>query len=280
MVQFAWEMEFSPLILARGKAYYEAGRVTQIRQMGNRVQATVIGTEAYTTEAELPEGVPQWLQCTCPYAMQANCKHMAALLFEIEAGEYTFTDEDPAPPIQLVERVEIPEQWRDAIATLPEKMVRTKLVEQAEKNGQLRLELTIRYLGHLPQGQINNWKADLQQYAMEGMNLRGYVDQGEVEALLWEAQYLLDTMIPLLLEIGTIMDAFNLTWTVCETMAEIPMEDAYHEKDRLFSNCGAYFLEIMEKASQEQKEEMRAWYQTHADTLPDETATQLKSCFC
>lgn len=86
---------FTPWMLARGLKSYEDGRVTRILQQGNTICATVKGTEEYNTEVDLPGGMLTFARCTCPYAAQENCKHMAALLYAVDAGEFTFTDEMP-----------------------------------------------------------------------------------------------------------------------------------------------------------------------------------------
>ena len=90
-----WEEAFAPHILARGKKYFEEGRVSKIIQYGNRITAHVDGTEDYCVEIDLPGGVPDNWLCTCPYAIQGDCKHKAAVLFAVEAGEYTFTGDPP-----------------------------------------------------------------------------------------------------------------------------------------------------------------------------------------
>lgn len=94
--------------------------MTRILQQGNTICATVKGTDEYNTEVDLPGGMLTFARCTCPYAAQANCKHMAALLYAVDAGEYTFTDEMPERnDFHVIERVNVKEHWFDAVDAFP-----------------------------------------------------------------------------------------------------------------------------------------------------------------
>lgn len=267
----SWKNEFMPWILARGQRYYEDGRVTRIYQRGNTIRATVIGTEDYNTEVDLPGGVPKFMLCTCPYAVQANCKHMAALLFAVEESDYTFTDDIPERNnFHVIDRVNVKEYWLDAIDTLPEAVTRAELMKLAERDKDLRLKLTVKYLGSLPDGQINNWKVDLQEIAFSYMNHRGYIGQDDVYEFLWEAQNILRKTLPSLMRANAIMDAFKLTWMVYETVAEVPMDDSDCDIDLLISDCEDYWREQFEKSTDKQKEEIHGWYWEHRTSIqPD-----------
>lgn len=275
-----WKNEFMPWILARGQQYYEDGRVTRIYQQGNTIRATVIGTEDYNTEVDLPGGTPKFMLCTCPYAVQSNCKHMAALLFAVEESDYTFTEEIPERnSFHVIERVNIKESWLDAINNLPEAVIRAELMKLAERNEDLRQKLTIKHLGGLPDGQINNWKADLQEIAFSYMNHRGYIDQCDVYEFLWEAQNILENAIPSLMKVNAIMDAFKLTWMVYETVAEVPMDDSDHDIDLLISDCEDYWREQFKMSIDTHKEEMHSWYWNHRTSIQPEIRQELDRFF-
>lgn len=279
-MEASWKKEFMPWILARGQKYYEDGRVTRIYQQGNTIRATVKGTEDYNTEVDLPGGVLKFAFCTCPYAVQANCKHMAALLYAVEASEYTFTDELPARnEFHVIERVEVKEHWLDAIDRLPEAVLRAELMKLAERDHSLRLKLTILYLGGLPEGQINNWQADLQEIAFSYMNQRGYIEQDDVYDFLLEAQNLLEEVSPILIKASAVMDAFKLTWMVYETVMEVPMDDEDNDTSILICDCEDAWREQFEKATESQKEEMHGWYWEHRTSIQPKGIADLDRIF-
>ena len=174
-----WEEAFAPHILARGKKYFEEGRVSKIIQYGNRITAHVDGTEDYCVEIDLPGGVPDNWLCTCPYAVQGDCKHKAAVLFAVEAGEYTFTGDPPEFEEDIpIEHPSLP--WYDAVEKLPADTLRKFLLDYADRNDEIREYLSIWYLHGLPEGLLEQWKANLRSYANTKAEGRRYVPEDEV----------------------------------------------------------------------------------------------------
>ena len=118
-----WKHLFDSLILMRGQTYYRSGRVFRVVKKGNVYSGVVRGSENYAVTAKfLPTGALSSLGCSCPHAGKGNfCKHMAALLFAVEAGEYQ--EETDTMSAQSI--------WKDAV--LPEEEIR-KIAEEYEKD--------------------------------------------------------------------------------------------------------------------------------------------------
>lgn len=82
-----WKDLFRTHILERGLNYYEEGCVTLLEQTSTGYTAVVEGTDDYDVEIEIRADRVYDMTCTCPYAAEGNyCKHMAAVLYEIEEG--------------------------------------------------------------------------------------------------------------------------------------------------------------------------------------------------
>ena len=80
-----WKNEFSDIILERGYDYYMEDRVNIIKFTRSNVSAFVRGYDNYDVEIKLSNGEISSMYCNCPYAQEGhNCKHMAAVLYEIE----------------------------------------------------------------------------------------------------------------------------------------------------------------------------------------------------
>ena len=72
-------------ILARGEMYYYDGAVQDLEKTEHGYHAVVEGTEDYEVDIEMEDKQICEMYCTCPYAADGNnCKHMAAVLYEIE----------------------------------------------------------------------------------------------------------------------------------------------------------------------------------------------------
>ena len=80
-----WTGLFNSTILGRGKAYYRSGRVKDFTENSEGFTMHVRGMRNYTvTIGTDAGGNVTKLQCSCPFAGKAECKHMAAGLFYLE----------------------------------------------------------------------------------------------------------------------------------------------------------------------------------------------------
>jgi len=85
-----WDYLFSHLILSRGSQYYRKGQVQNLVQNGSDYRAEVVGSVVYRVSVQLANERAPKLTCTCPYAQEGKrCKHMAAVLYAIDAGYAT-----------------------------------------------------------------------------------------------------------------------------------------------------------------------------------------------
>ncbi len=261
----AWKNEFEPWIFARGRKYFEEERVNQITQDGNLILATVSGTEEYRVELELPGGSVNYMSCSCPYFRNGNnCKHIAAALFAIKDGEYTFTDDPPTSPITIAERVPVEERWLEAIDTLPEEVIRKELLKLADRDERLKLRLSLLLTGKLPEGQLNNWKADVQEIAASYMSRGRYIREEDMVEYIYEETLFLKNKLAALKSVNATMDAFYLTSMVYETVMEIPLEDKEDvELFLLMDDCEEAWEELFAKAAPDEMKLMHQWYWEH-----------------
>ena len=106
-----WKYLFDSAILTRGRDYYRSGRVFRVTKKDSEYAGVVRGTENYAVTAKfLPSGALSSLGCSCPHAREGNfCKHMAALLFAVEAGEYQTAAEVSAQDHSIWKDAAVPE---------------------------------------------------------------------------------------------------------------------------------------------------------------------------
>lgn len=123
----SWKAQFPGWILERGRTYRQMGRVHRLTHRGREISAVVEGTENYHVTVRFSAGMPESASCTCPYAAQGSlCKHVAALLCELEALNYTPDDQGFAPT------------WEDAVQELSPDTLRVVLRNQAEQDPELQ----------------------------------------------------------------------------------------------------------------------------------------------
>ncbi|MCI8993720.1 MAG: DEAD/DEAH box helicase family protein [Eubacterium sp.] len=80
-----WKYLFSQTVLQRGRQYQNRGAVRNLVKNGDVYKARVWGRALYSVAIRIHEdGYVQSMTCNCPFAHDGNnCKHMAAVLFEI-----------------------------------------------------------------------------------------------------------------------------------------------------------------------------------------------------
>lgn len=261
-VDLNWKEEFAPHILVRGKKYFEEGRVSKIIQYGNRIVAHVDGTEDYCVEIELPGGVPDCWLCTCPYAVKGSCKHKAALLFAIEAGEYTFTGDPPEFEEDIpTGHTALP--WYDAIEQLPDNTLREILQHFATLDPDIQDYLVIHHLQVLPDGLMAQWIANLQSYAREMSSGCRYIPEEDVFYFMNVVRSALSERFLLLRKVGALMDAFYYLGAVFELTSKWVYSDDHGYFGAFYDDCIGLWDDLFYDATDNQQEQMRLWFWEH-----------------
>lgn len=84
-----FEKYFESRIIERGNEYFENGQVHFFKQVGLKYTAEVLGTRPYQVEIEMNGNRKPTMKCDCAYAFGGNnCKHMVAVLDEIERYQF------------------------------------------------------------------------------------------------------------------------------------------------------------------------------------------------
>lgn len=79
-----FEQHISGEILKRGKKYFDQGAVSDLTKEGGYWLAEVSGTEMYRVSIKGVRSYKEW-DCDCPYDDGPICKHVAAVLYGIQA---------------------------------------------------------------------------------------------------------------------------------------------------------------------------------------------------
>ena len=134
-----WTELFESQILRRGKFYQLEDRVEELLWEDGLCRAVVCGTADYEVTIEYAQDGVEEMSCTCPYARSGhNCKHMAAVLYALEAEQ--------APSI--LDTAAAPQSACQLIQSMTDAQLRAFLTELAQKDAAISKELTIRYGKH------------------------------------------------------------------------------------------------------------------------------------
>jgi SWIM zinc finger len=81
-----FEQHLDETILKRGLSYYRNGHVIEVEEIhGGCFHAIVEGSESYSVKLSVVDGIMTDHSCDCPYDFGPVCKHVAALIFYLQA---------------------------------------------------------------------------------------------------------------------------------------------------------------------------------------------------
>lgn len=253
-----WKDLFQEHILDRGESYYFDGAVLELHKTEHGYHAVVEGTEDYEVDIEMEGGRVCEMYCSCPYAEDGNnCKHMAAVLFEIEEqnGEDILTEET-CPDDQEQELEEI-------IERIPEEELRFFVKGIAAQNSEIRNTLMTRYAVKIDEKQMDLLKQGVGQLVWEYGDRSGYIDYRNALDFCWALENYLEEKGNTLIERKCYGQAFELTNYVFKTIGNIDIDDSDGGTAQVANACYDKWKEILENCSEEEKNEMFSWFMSH-----------------
>ena len=253
-----WKDLFQGHILDRGEAYYFDGAVLELHKTEHGYHAVVEGTEDYEVDIEMEGGRVCEMYCSCPYAEDGNnCKHMAAVLFEIEEqnGEDILAEETcPDDQEQEVEEI---------IERIPEEELRSFVKGIAAQDSEIRNILMTRYAVKIDEKQMDRLKQGIGQLVWEYGDRSGYIDYRNAWDFCWALENYLEDKVDTLIDRKYYWQAFELTNYVFGTIGNIDIDDSDGGTAQVANACYDKWKEILENCSEEEKNEMFSWFMSH-----------------
>ena len=253
-----WKDLFQEHILARGESYYFDGAVLELHKTEHGYHAVVEGTEDYEVDIEMEGGRICEMYCSCPYAEGGNnCKHMAAVLFEIEEqNEEDILTEETCPDDQEQEVEEI-------IERIPEEELRSFVKGIAAQDSEIRNTLMTRYAVKIDEKQMDRLKQGVDQLVWEYGDRSGYIDYRNAWDFCWALENYLEDKVETLIDRKCYGQAFELTNYVFRTIGNIDIDDSDGGTAQVANACYDKWKEILENCSEEEKNEMFSWFMSH-----------------
>lgn len=253
-----WKDLFQEHILARGEEYYFEGAVLELHKTEHGYHAVVEGTEDYEVDIEMEGGRVCEMYCSCPYAENGNnCKHMAAVLFEIEEqNEEDILAEGTCPDDQEKEVEEI-------IERISEEELRSFVKGIVAQDSEIRNILMTRYAVKIDEKQMERLKQGVDQLVWEYGDRSGYIDYRNALDFCWALENYLEDKVDTLIERKCYGQAFALTNYVFQTIGNIDIDDSDGGTSQVANACYDKWKKILENCSEEEKNEMFSWFMSH-----------------
>ena len=265
-----WKNLFQEHILGRGEMYYYDGAVLELHKTEYGYHAIVEGTEDYEVDIEIDEGQVCEMYCSCPYAEEGNnCKHMAAVLYEIEDWD----DAEILP--EEVDSVLPEEELEEIIENMSQKELRSFVKEIVGHNSDIRNVLMTRYAVKIDEKQMNHLKEGVDQLVWQYGDRSDYIDYRNAWDFIWALERYLEEKTDILLERKCWMEAFELTNYVFRTIGNIDIDDSDGGISEIANACYDKWKAILCNCNEEEKSKIFSWFMSHlycdyvADYLED-----------
>ena len=265
-----WKNLFQEHILGRGEMYYYDGAVLELHKTEYGYHAIVEGTEDYEVDIEIDEGKVCEMYCSCPYAEEGNnCKHMAAVLYEIEDWD----DAEILP--EEVDSVLPEEELEEIIENMSQKELRSFVKEIVGHNSDIRNVLMTRYAVKIDEKQMNHLKEGVDQLVWQYGDRSDYIDYRNAWDFIWALERYLEEKTDILLERKCWMEAFELTNYVFRTIGNIDIDDSDGGISEIANACYDKWKAILCNCNEEEKSKIFSWFMSHlycdyvADYLED-----------
>ena len=255
-----WKARFAPRILRRGEDYYADDAVDSLEWDGETVTATVWGTEKYAVEIDIADGRVDGMYCSCPYAEEDNCKHMAAVLFAVSEDDF------PAPEQQPRRTDET--SLKDAVESLSAPDMRALLRKFARKYPDIAEQVMLKTAGRVTDGQVQEWMRRIVGLGDKHSERDGYISYRAARAYIRDMKALLNEKIDILLECGMPSEAFELT---CKALSEASggyVDDFDGGVGSLWRTCAEHWKNILSHMTPEEKNKAFDWLQENYRRWP------------
>lgn len=245
-----WQQLFAERIYERGLEYYEGGAVHDIKRTGNKITASVEGSDTYRVMLYIKEEAVYRMTCTCPYAAKGeNCKHMAATLLALADNPLSQAESETNDK----ERT-----WKEILQSMSEREVRSFLFRLLEDAPEQQQALVLTY----SPGILS--KKEMQKLLYQAKRLcrpyqrDGFVEYKQESELYNEVGSYLDRVILPLVKRNCGRDAFTLVNQVVTDLMELDFEES---GESLLELCQESWENIIRSASADEQQEWYSWFE-------------------
>lgn len=259
----AWKDLFQPRILERGLDYYEKGQVVSLEETADGYLALVQGSEDYTVQIEINQEQVADMTCTCPYAADGKyCKHMAAVLYQIEEEKAEVEKEKGHILGGDNPRKSRKAELEEAVAAIPEKQLRELMVSWAGADISLYNQIIMQY-APVTERRMVGLKRQVERIGYEYSDRSGFINYYQASDYADALSDLLNKTIHPLIKQNCRMEAFELVNCVVQEIGNRDIDDSDGFMGYLAEKCYEYWKEILQICNEEEEETMFQWFQSH-----------------
>ncbi len=253
-MKFDWEGYFLPYILERAQKCVREHRVKSIQRTKAGYEATVQGEKEYHVVIEKEKDKINNMNCNCFYVKKRGkyCKHMAAVLYELETEEKLKEEKRQSNLYEV----------KDIISKMSRKEMQNFLYTTAKEFPNFDKELRFFTVGHNSREELERQKQEIDQIIFKYTDCYGLVYDQTEYLLIGEIEAFFQERINRMIGHGNEKAAAELITYSFEQLSKIGIEDrggVFLE----FTNFCTYNLEqiLKQKQDSEIEKQIYEWIQ-------------------
>ena len=227
MINEGWQGLFSDKILERGYDYWASGMVSEVYSTEEGYEATVRGTYDYEVEIILEDDEVAEMYCDCPYAEGgSNCKHMAAVLYEITDYSRKSGDNESGKTADIPDTERRRQEVAASVDCISEADLREYVKGLLYKDKNLYAEFKIQYHFSDSREMMDIFKGRINRIFEEQSGEYGYIDyyQGtKLEKQLYSAMEELTDKLKLR---GSYQEIFELSLFLFKKLEYVDIDNS------------------------------------------------------
>lgn len=189
-----FETEMGDIIVDRGYEYFLDDAVASlIKQEDGKWKAIVQGTNKYRVNITITKNEIEEWECNCPYDYGPVCKHVAAVLFELQHHNDSSEIEKFEEGINIVEHEAVDEQIFEILESISNKELKNFIQLYAEENDDFRLEILSEFSTRISSENKSDYRKILKNAYYSAMDQWGFIEYGKTYSAVKPAQSLLDS---------------------------------------------------------------------------------------
>lgn len=244
-----WKDNFEEHILMRGEDYYYSGAVENLKKTSEGYEAQVEGSELYQVEIHLSGGTVMDMYCSCPYAEKGkNCKHMAAVLYQVE-NELAWNN--------CYEQTDI----KSLIKGLTKEQLSEFLLNLAETDTKIKNQLLMKYSSSFNSSDVSRLKREVDAIVEKYMGWDAYIDYYHALDFSDELIGFIYDKMNLLIERNFNLQAFELINYIFLSLANVEIDDSDGGISQAMDTCCEAWKKILQNSNDVEKEQIHKWFQ-------------------
>ncbi|MFD2116624.1 SWIM zinc finger domain-containing protein [Paenibacillus yanchengensis] len=260
-----WKDLFPTHILQRGFDYFDHDLVHDVQINGNKLQATVMGSDDYEVFIEIVADEMKDMNCDCPYAADGNyCKHMAATLYYVEehkVGLTTMERDSILPKKEDISRL---------VREAEETNVRDFVIHLLEQDEKLINRFKTFSSSIITSTDFNRYKRQIDQIFNMHRDRHGFIDYYSASEFIDELQQFLDEDVNIMVKSKLYKEAFELTNYIFIKVDNQAMDDSDGGIGIIAETCLELWQAIVAECSLNDKRAIFQWFYEQLGTLEND----------